>query len=117
MSPHAVAVMAERALARAGGTRFIPGNATRLLLDGPEAYPAMLDAIDRAESWIHFENYIIRDDATGRRFAEALAARARAGVTVRLLTDWLGSRGFGRRLAADLRAAGVELRRFNPPRV
>ncbi len=117
MSPHAAAVMAERALARAGGTRFIPGNATRLLLDGPEAYPAMLDAIDRADSWIHFENYIIRDDATGRRFAEALAARARAGVTVRLLTDWLGSRGLGRRLAADLRAAGVELRRFNPPRV
>lgn len=117
MSPRAVAVMAERALARAGGARFIPGNAPRLLLDGPEAYPAMLDAIQGAESWIHFENYIIRDDATGRRFAEALAARARAGVAVRLLTDWLGSRGLGRRLSAELRAAGVELRRFNPPRI
>jgi len=42
MSTDAVAVMAERALARAGGTRFIPGNSTRLLVDGPEVYPAML---------------------------------------------------------------------------
>ena len=116
MRREAVAAMVERALARAGGTRFVPGNATRLLLDGPAAYPAMLDAIHRAEGWVHFENYIIRDDTTGRRFAEALAARARAGVAVCLLTDWLGSRGLGRRLAAELRAAGVELRRFNPPR-
>ncbi len=116
MTPTAVAALAERSLARAGGTRFVPGNATRLLLDGPQVYPAMLDAIRTAERWIHFENYIIRDDATGRMFCEALAARARAGVAVRLLTDWLGSRGLGRRLAAELRAAGVELRRFNPPR-
>jgi cardiolipin synthase len=117
MSTFAVAAMAERALARAGGTRFIPGNAARLLLDGPEVYPAMLDAIHHAERWVHFENYIFRDDATGRRFAEALAARARAGVRVRVLVDWLGSRGLRRRMAAELRAAGVELRRFNPPRL
>jgi cardiolipin synthase len=117
MSRDALAEMAERSLARAGGARFIPGNATRLLRDGPEVYPAMLEAIDRAEHWVHFENYIIRDDATGHRFAGALAARARAGVHVRLLADWLGSRGLGHRLAAELRAAGVELRRFNPPRL
>ncbi len=116
MSTHAVAALAERSLARAGGTRFIPGNATRLLLDGPRVYPAMLEAIEQATRWVHLENYIIRDDATGRRFCAALMARARAGVTVRLLTDWLGSRSLGRRLASDLAAAGVELRRFRPPR-
>ena len=117
MSRFAAAAMAGRALARAGGARFIPGNGTRLLVDGPEVFPAMLEAIRRAERWVHFENYIIRDDATGRRFAAALAERARAGVAVRVLTDWLGSRGLGRRLAAELRSAGVEFRRFNPPRV
>jgi cardiolipin synthase len=117
MSRFAAAAMAGRALARAGGSRFIPGNATRLLVDGPEVFPAMLEAIRRAERWVHFENYIIRDDTTGRRFSKALAERARAGVAVRVLTDWLGSRGLGRRLAAELRAAGVEFRRFNPPRV
>jgi len=117
MTQAAVMQLAERSLARAGGMRFVPGNATRLLLDGPQVYPAMLDAIQRAERWVHFENYIIRDDATGRRFCAALIERARAGVRVRLLTDWLGSRGLGRRLAAELRAGGVELRRFNPPRL
>ena len=117
MSRFAAAAMAGRALARAGGARFIPGNSTRLLVDGPEVFPAMLEAIRRAERWVHFENYIIRDDATGRLFAAALAERARAGVAVRVLTDWLGSRGLGRRLAAELRSAGVEFRRFNPPRI
>jgi cardiolipin synthase len=113
----ALSVLGERALARAGGARFVPGNAARLLLDGPEVFPAMLDAIGRAERWVHFENYIFRDDATGRRFAEALAEKARAGVAVRLLCDWLGSFGLGRRMASRLRAAGVELRFFNPPRL
>jgi cardiolipin synthase len=116
MSQEAVTGLARRSLARAGGSRFIPGNRTRLLLDGPQVYPAMLDVIERATGWVHFENYIIRDDATGRRFAAALMERARAGVSVRVLTDWLGSRGLGRRLASALRSAGVELRRFNPPR-
>jgi len=113
----ALSALGERALARAGGARFVPGNAARLLLDGPEVFPAMLDAIRRAERWIHFENYIVRRDATGRQFAEALAERARAGVSVRLLCDWFGSLTFGRRMARDLRAAGVELRFFNPPRL
>ena len=48
MTTPAVATLAERSLARAGGTRFIPGNATRLLLDGPQVYPAMLEAIASA---------------------------------------------------------------------
>jgi cardiolipin synthase len=117
MSRFAAAAMAGRALARAGGSRFIPGNATRLLVDGPEVFPAMLEAIRRAERWVHFENYIIREDATGERFAAALAERARAGVAVRVLTDWLGSRGLSRRRAAEWRSAGVEFLRFNPPRV
>lgn len=116
MNQSAVTSLAERSLARAGGTRFVPGNAARVLLDGPEVFPAMLEAVARAERWVHFENYIMRDDDTGWRFAEALAERARAGVSVRLLCDWLGSISLGRRMAAQLRSAGVELRFFNPPR-
>ena len=117
MTDAALSALGERALARAGGARFVPGNAARLLLDGPEVFPAMLDAVRRAEHWVHFENYIVRDDTTGWRFADALAERARAGVAVRLLCDWFGSWGLGRRMANHLREAGVELRFFNPPRV
>jgi cardiolipin synthase len=75
----------------------------------------MLDLIGTAERCIHLENYIIRADATGWRFAEALAARARAGVQVRVLYDWLGSISTRRGYWRFLRSAGVEVRCFNPP--
>src|SRR5437763_16864761 len=74
----------------------------------------MLAAIAAARATIHFENYIIRDDATGRRFADALAERARAGVRVRVLYDALGSLGTSRRYWRGLRQAGAEVRAFHP---
>ena len=74
----------------------------------------MLDLIARATRWIHFENYIIHDDRTGRRFAEALGKRAREGITVQVLYDWFGCAGTPRRFWRDLRSAGVRIRVFNP---
>lgn len=106
----------EQAFARASGAPLITGNDVRLLKDAGQNYPAWLEAIGAAEHTIHFESYIIHDDATGREFARALAARARAGVRVRVIYDWLGGVGkTGRRFWRDLRAAGVEVRAFNPP--
>src|SRR2546425_7093869 len=99
---------------RACGARPIEGNRIDLYSESPRALDAMLELVARAERWIHFENYIIRGDRTGQRFADALAARARAGVRVRVLYDALGSlgtsRGFWRRLAQ----ARVEVRAFHP---
>src|SRR5574338_1066673 len=103
-----------RTLDRAAGSRPIPGNDVELLIDGPDTFRAMLKAIARAERWIHFENYIIRSDATGWRFAEALAAKAKAGVRVRVLADWFGSMGTRRKYWRFLRAAGCEVRLFSP---
>ncbi len=100
---------------RAAGARPIPGNRVGLLVDGPAAYGAMLAQIAGARRWIHLENYIIRDDTIGRRFADALSARARDGVSVRVLYDWLGCVNTSRRYWRDLRRAGVEVRAFNPP--
>lgn len=107
--------MAQRAIDRAAAARAIPGNRVALLQDGPAAYGAMLALIEGARQFIHFENYIIRDDTTGWRFAESLAARARQGLPVRVLYDWLGSVGTGRAYWRFLRAAGCEVRCFNPP--
>lgn len=107
----------ERAFDRAAGGPAIPGNRVTLLQDGPEVFAAMLRLITEASRWIHFENYIIRDDETGGRFADALAARAREGVPVRVLYDWFGSMATPRRYWARLRAAGVDVRYANPPRV
>ncbi len=104
------------AVNRAASCRPIPGNRVELLIDGPETYPAMLDLIAGATRWIHFENYIIRSDAVGWRFAEQLAARAREGVHVRVLYDWIGSFYTARRLWRHLRGHGVEVRPFHPLR-
>jgi cardiolipin synthase len=108
-----VTSLASRTFDRAAGSRPIPGNAVELLIDGPDTYAAMLDAIAGAERWIHFENYIIRSDPTGWRFAEALAAKARAGVHVRVLADWFGSAGTRGRYWCFLRDAGAEVRIFS----
>src|SRR5262245_17962088 len=73
----------------------------------------MLAAIQDAKRWIDLETYILRADGTGRRFFDALAARARAGVEVRLLYDDFGARGVGARVR-QLREAGAEVAVFNP---
>jgi cardiolipin synthase len=101
------------ALNRAAGGRPIPGNRLELLIDGPDTYAAMLQLIERASRWIHFENYIIRSDTEGRRFAEALATRAREGLPVRVLYDAVGSMFTSPRLWRSLRGAGVEVRAFH----
>jgi cardiolipin synthase len=59
----------------------------RLLRDASENYAAWLVAIASAGHTIHFENYILADDAAGRRFADALIERAQKGVQVRLIYD------------------------------
>ena len=110
-------LLADQMFSRAAGAAPVEGNAVRLLRDGAENYPAWLAAIADARSTVHFENYIIRDDEVGRRFADALAAKAREGVAVRLLYDWMGSLGTPRRTWQRLREAGVEVRSFNRPRL
>lgn len=113
--PRSMARMAQRAMLRASDAPQVRGNTAGLLVDGPAAFPAWLAAIERAADWIHLENYIIRDDRTGRLFRDALAERARAGVRVRVLHDWLGCWGTPRRFWRPLQAAGVEVRAFAPP--
>jgi cardiolipin synthase A/B len=106
-----------RAINRASGGRPVPGNQVHLLIDGPNTYRAMLETIAGAQRWVHFENYIIRSDAAGWRFAELLASRARDGIHVRVLYDWLGSIATARSFWSYLRKAGVEVRAFHPPRL
>ena len=102
------------AIDRAAGARPIDGNRLEHHPDSPRALDAMLAAIVAARRWVHFENYIIRDDATGQRFADALIERARAGVAVRVLYDALGSFGTSRRYWRRLTQAGAEVRAFHP---
>ena len=107
----------DRALARTTAARLRQGNELTLLRDGPATYDDWLRAIHGARRWIHLENYIFKADGIGRRFAEALAERAAAGVRVRVLYDWYGSLDVRPAFWRQLRAAGIEVRAVNPPTV
>ncbi|MEO5763774.1 MAG: phospholipase D-like domain-containing protein [Casimicrobiaceae bacterium] len=111
-----VADVGDRALERASGAPASAGNAVKLLLDAEQNFSAWLDAIRHAERTVFFESYIFADDEVGKAFADALAERARQGVYVCVVYDWLGSSRM-RTLTATMRAAGVHVRVFNPPRL
>ena len=75
------------AIDRAAGARPIEGNTLEHHPDSAVALATMLTDMAAARQWIHLENYIIRDDHTGQRFADVLAERAGAKVRVRVLYD------------------------------
>lgn len=111
-------LLADQAFSRAAGAPLVAGNDVRILRDAAENFPAWTEAIRSASRSIFFESYILDDDAVGREFRDLLAERARAGVSVRVMKDWLGSPGkLGGRFWHPLLAAGGEVRTFNPPRV
>jgi cardiolipin synthase len=103
-----------RALDRATGARPIPGNILRHIAVSADALEAMLEMIAAARKTVHFENYIIHDDRTGKRFAAAWAERAAAGVRVRVLYDAFGCRSTGNGFWRALRRASVDVRPFRP---
>ncbi len=110
--------LAEQAFSRAAGAPLVPGNRVRILKNAEANYPAWLAAIRQAKRTIHFESYIIKDDRAGQSFGEAFIDKAREGVRVRVIYDWFGARGMtSNRFWKRLRAGGVEVRCFNPPRL
>ncbi len=109
------ALLLERAMDRAAGSPRIDGNALRLQFEGSMAFDSWLEAIDSAERFVHFENYVLRNDPVGRAFRDALCSKARRGVQVRVLYDWIGSWATPRKFWKPFRQAGVTVRAFNRP--
>lgn len=107
----------DRGMVRATGSRRIDGNSIALQFDGPSTFDAWLEAIAEAKHFIHFENYIIRDDRVGRSFRNALIEKARAGVQVRVIHDWMGCWATPRSFWRPFREFGIEVRPFNPPSI
>ena len=97
------------------GPAFVDGNSVKVLRNGDEIFPSMLDAIKSARTSITFETYIYWSGDIGREFARQLALAARRGVKVHLLLDWLGSVKIEQALLDEMTTAGVELRKFHPP--
>jgi cardiolipin synthase len=98
------------------GPVILPGNRFATLLNGDEIFPSMLQAIKGAQKTITFETYIYWSGDIGKAFADALSQRARAGVKVHVLLDWLGSSKMDQAFLAEMRDAGVHIRRYHEPR-
>jgi cardiolipin synthase A/B len=95
------------------GPIFQGGEAT-LLQNGDAFFPAMLNAIRKAEDTVNFEVYIFEPDEVGREFMNAFKDRARAGIEVRLLLDGFGGIKLNKRYRDELQEAGVMIERFRP---
>jgi len=116
--PTPLEALGTSAFSRVAAARQADGNAVLLLCDAAANYPAWLRTIAGARRTVHLENYIIAEDCVGRVFADALVEAVRRGVRCRVLYDWLGCRTkTSRHFWAMLRAAGVEVRCYNPPRL
>jgi cardiolipin synthase len=92
----------------------VQGNACRLLRDGIETYPEMLEALRRARRYIRLETYMFLSDAVGELFGQALAEAAERGVHVKVLYDAVGSWTSRRGFFESLRQRGVDIRPFKP---
>jgi cardiolipin synthase A/B len=96
------------------GSPLTIGNDVVLLQDGAATYTAMFAAIGAARDHINMESYILEDDDVGRRFADALIARQRAGVQVNLIHDGVGTLGTPDAFFQRLTNAGVKVLTYNP---
>jgi len=94
---------------------LVGGNRIDALINGAEIFPAMLAAIRSARDSVTLETYIYWSGTIGAEFAEALAERARAGVRVHVLLDWVGT-DLDEAHLDRMRDAGVQVRRYNTPR-
>ena len=91
-------------------------NAVEFYTDGYQFFPALLQAIKGATNHIHLDTYIIADDPLGRLVSDALIAKTREGVEVRLIYDDVGCWRVPERFFDRMRQAGVKVRSFMPVR-
>jgi cardiolipin synthase len=106
----------ERAMSSLLGPPIVGGNRITCLLNGDQIFPPMLAAVRAAQNKITFETYIYWSGAIGREMSAALAERAKAGVRVHVLLDWVGSAKLDRQALEAMQTAGVEVERYRPLR-
>ena len=116
LEPHFDTASAEfrNTIAGMTGMPLTDGNRVEIYNNGDEFYPAMLEAIESAQQSVTMEQFIFWDGMVGRRFAEAFAEKALAGVPVKLLADAIGSSTLGEEILRILEAGGCQLAWFRP---
>ncbi len=118
VAQHIIPYSIERAfyssLYKLAGMPATRGNQVQLLINGEKTFDSIAAGLEGAEKYILFQFYVIRDDALGQRLGKIMMNRARAGVTVKVLYDEIGSRRFQHTsLCRDMMAAGIEVNAFD----
>ncbi|WP_250436393.1 cardiolipin synthase [Caballeronia sp. ATUFL_F2_KS9A] len=97
------------------GPPVVGGNRFEVLVNGDEIFPSMLEGIRAARETITFETFIYWSGAIGEQIAQALSDKARAGVSVHVLLDWVGTSKMDKRYLRMLRDAGAEVIQYHKP--
>jgi cardiolipin synthase len=96
------------------GPQMLAGNRVEALVNGERIFPAMLEAIRAAKRTITLETYVYYSGRIGAEFSRALAERARAGVKVHVIFDAVGAGKIDAKFVDEMKAAGVEVEKYNP---
>lgn len=97
------------------GVHFTEGNSIRVLRNGDEIFPAMLEAIRAAEHSVDLMTFVYWKGWPAREFADALCERAKAGLSVRVLIDALGGSQIEQGLVDAMEESGVDVHWFRKP--
>lgn len=97
------------------GPPILEGNQVEVLLNGDQIFPSMLKAIREAKHTITLETYIYWSESIGQEFTEALIERARAGVKVHVMLDFIGSMKMDLAALDQMKQAGIEVQRYHKP--
>ncbi len=103
-----------RSMGHLMGPGVLASNKVTGYYNGDQFFPAMLEAIHGAKKSVNLETYIYWSGDMAQQFSDALTERARAGVQVHVLIDWLGSGKIDSRLLNKMEEAGVDVEKYNP---
>jgi len=101
-------------LATLVASNLVAGNSYEVLVNGDQAFPAMLDAIAHARKRISFETFVYEEGQVANQFTDALEKAAQRGVTVYVILDAVGANSIDIDHVKRLRAAGCTIVNFNP---
>lgn len=98
----------EAVLSKMNQMGFMPSNEVTLLVDAEQTYAAILDAISQAKEYILFQFYIFQEDEIGKKFKDALCAKAKEGVRVYFMYDYIGSPRLSRKFLKEMTESGIK---------
>jgi cardiolipin synthase len=94
------------------GSPLTNNNTVKLLVNGENAFPAIIEALKEAKHHIHLEYYIYENDNIGNEIKDILIDKAKQGVKVRFIYDDFGSRDIDRKFTREMEEVGAEIYPF-----